>query len=122
MILPKPNLRPSTAIAGMTLFVSLSVGMSAPSVRGSEKPAGEQVFRSRCAACHGAKGEGTKQFPKPPPRKAPGPGPAAFIGQTMPPGPKKVSPPDAPKGPPHHHDPLYPPIAQARNKPARIEL
>lgn len=118
----KPIIQPSRAVYGVAVFVALSVGLSAHSVRGGEKPVGEQVYLSRCASCHGTRGEGTKNYQKPLIGKRSVAELARFITQSMPPGPKKCPAPDAQKVAAYIYDAFYSPIAQARNKPPRVEL
>jgi hypothetical protein len=118
------SIRPA---AGLALFVSLS-GMgvlSAPSVRGSGPSAGEQIYRNRCASCHGPKGEGTKAYPKTLIGDKSVGQLAGFIHQNMPPGPaksRKWAGTDHQKVAAYIHDAFYSPVARARNMPARIEL
>jgi hypothetical protein len=122
-----PTHRSCRPVVGVALFVSLS-GMgvlSAPSVRGSGPPPGQQIFMKRCASCHGAKGEGTKVFPKPLIGDRSVGQLAGFIKQSMPPGPpqrRKWVGTDHQQVAAYIHDAFYSPVAQARNKPARIEL
>lgn len=89
------------------------------------KPAktGDQIFRQQCASCHGAKGEGTKSYNK----RLAGTRSigelATFIQKSMPPGaPKKLPADDAKSVAAYIYGAFYSPLAQARNKPARIEL
>ncbi len=63
-----------TAGAASILLVALSGIMSAQAVHGRKDPAaksapaanfsGANAYARQCAACHGAKGEGSKQYPK----------------------------------------------------------
>jgi hypothetical protein len=120
--LTRPSFHPTL---GLALFVSLTGmgALSAPTVRGSAEPAGQQIFLNRCAACHGAHGEGTKRYAKPLIGDKSVGQLATFIHQSMPPGPsRKWVGDDARKVAAYIHDAFYSPVARARNKPARIEL
>ena len=66
MIFDKPPNRSSRPAVGFALWVALSaIGLlSAHAVRGSDQRPGEPIFQKRCASCHGARGEGTKRYPK----------------------------------------------------------
>src|SRR5207247_2143316 len=78
---------------------------------------------NRCASCHGAKGEGTKQYSKALVGDKSVGQLATFIHQNMPPGPgRKWVGDDAQKVAAYVHDAFYSPLARVRNKPARIEL
>ncbi len=83
---------------------------------------GQKIYQQQCASCHGAKGEGAKAYSKPlAGSRSPGEL-ARFIAQNMPPGPRKCATPDAQKVASYIYDAFYSPLAQARNKPARIAL
>ncbi len=112
-------------VLGFAVTVSLSGVVSAQAVRGTRKPAptGAQIFRQQCAACHGARGEGAKGHPKPLIGSRSVGELAAFIQKSMPPGAaRKLPAADAGKVAAHIHDAFYSPLAQERNRPARIEL
>ena len=110
-------------LVGTALCLSLAgmVGVQAENKAVAAKT-GEQVYRQQCAACHGVKGEGTKLYRKPLTGSQSVGQLAKFIAQSMPPGPKKCTAPDAQKVASYVSDAFYSPVAQARNKPARIEL
>ena len=133
----KPTLVVRGSALGITLAVSLGVGLlSAEAVRGKKPvvPArkkvasgaltGAQIYQKRCASCHGAKGEGTKAYQKPLAGTQTAGDLAGFISKSMPPGPASqfCTGPDAQKVARYIYDAFYSPIAQARNKPARVEL
>lgn len=106
----------------MGLLVALSVE-AVPDVKSKAKEqTGEQIFRGQCAACHGAKGQGTKLYQKPLIGSQSVGQLAKYIAQSMPPGPKKCAAKDAPKVAAYIYDAFYSSLAQARNRPARIEL
>lgn len=84
---------------------------------------GEQTFRERCASCHGPQGEGTADHPQ------------ALIGDKSVAELAKVIEKTMPEDDPgtcvgeeaqqvaaYIHDAFYSPLAQARNRPPRIEL
>lgn len=111
------------------MLVSLSGIMSAqtsrkPVAKASRASAltGEQVYKQQCVSCHGAKGEGSKQYRKALLGSQSVGQLSSFIAKTMPPGPKKCSTADAKKVAAYIHDAFYSPVAQARNRPPRIEL
>ncbi len=84
---------------------------------------GEQIFRELCASCHGMSGEGTKDQPKVLAGDLSLEQLAAVIDKTMPEGePEKCDIEEAKKVAAYIHDAFYSPIAQARIKPARVEL
>lgn len=117
----RPTLLPRTLALGFTLTLSLSGLLSAHAVRGTRT--GEQIFRQRCAACHGAKGEGTAKYRKALAGSRSVGELATFIAQSMPPGAaRKLTAADAQKVAAYIFDAFYSPLAQARNQPARIEL
>jgi mono/diheme cytochrome c family protein len=136
MVLGNANRLASGFALGLALLVSLSGMMSAQSGRDGNKPrgagkpragvskqnTGEQVYRQQCAACHGAKGEGTKAYRKPLTGSQSVGQLASFIAKSMPPGPKKCATEDAKKVAAYLFDAFYSPLAQERNRPARIEL
>lgn len=83
---------------------------------------GEQVFREQCASCHGKNGEGAAAYPR---ALAGDKSPAQlakYIAQAMPPGPKHASLADSQKVAPYIYDTFYSPLAQERNRPARVAL
>ncbi|MFN3653525.1 MAG: DUF1592 domain-containing protein [Armatimonadota bacterium] len=128
----RPPLPARPLAAGLTLLVALSGALAAAPARPRRAPAparkaapaltGEQVYRQQCASCHGAKGEGTTKYGKPLVGTQSVGQLAQFIRKTMPPGPKKCSAPHAQKVAEYIHHAFYSPLAQARNKPARVEL
>ena len=110
--------RPASAQAGR----GGAAGAGVQAARGEGKPPGAQIYARQCASCHGAKGEGSKQFNKPLAGSRSVGELAQFISKSMPPGPRKCAATDARKAAAYIHDAFYSPLAQARNKPARIAL
>ena len=90
----------------------------------AESKTGEQIYRTLCASCHGAAGEGTEdKYSEPLVGDRSVTELAAIIDKTMPEdAPEKCVGEDAKKVAAYIHDAFYSPVAQARNKPARIEL
>ena len=84
---------------------------------------GEQIYRDQCASCHGASGEGSAEYPR---VLAGARSPAQLtrlIEKTMPEDdPGTCVGEDAVKVAAYIHEAFYSPTAQARIKPARIEL
>jgi cytochrome c553 len=110
-----------------TRFVFFALLLTAAPLRAAvaeeETNAGVQIFRERCAACHGERGEGTDAAP------------AALVGdksvaeltqlisETMPEDdPEACVGEDAAQVAAYIHETFYSPMAQARNKPARVAL
>ena len=84
---------------------------------------GEQIYRELCASCHGMSGEGTKDQPKVLAGDLSIEQLTKVIDKTMPEGePEKCVGEDAKKVAAYIHEAFYSPIAQARIKPARVEL
>jgi cytochrome c553 len=104
------------------IAVSLQTLVSAYPIHGADQSTGEEIFRRRCASCHGIKGEGTKLYVKPLTGDRSVAQLAQFISQSMPPGSRTLVGEDARKVAAHIHDAFYSPLAQARNRPARIAL
>ena len=85
---------------------------------------GEQIFAQKCATCHGAKGEGVQDhFPDPLIGDKHVSELAKLIDETMPEGaPEELDAEGSAKVAAFIYDAFYSPIAQARNRPARIDL
>ncbi len=99
--------------------------MFAPCMAAADEAShGERIYQQQCAKCHGESGEGTeKGYPIPLEGDLSVDQLAELITKTMPEGaPKKCVGEEADAVAAFIHDAFYSPIAQARNKPARIEL
>jgi mono/diheme cytochrome c family protein len=85
---------------------------------------GAQIYRQMCARCHGAEGEGVKkEYPQPLAGKRSLEQLTRYIAKSMPEDdPGKLKGPDATKVAAYVFDNFYSPAAQARRKPARVEL
>jgi hypothetical protein len=92
--------------------------------RANDDLAGEQIYRKQCASCHGAKGEGVEdEYDRPLAGERSLAELTRFIAKTMPKNaPKKCSAAEAQKVAAYIYEAFYSKEAQARNKPARIEL
>jgi cytochrome c553 len=94
----------------------------APAAAADEKT-GEQIYKQQCARCHGASGEGTKKYEQALAGDKSVAELAKLVRETMPEDkPGTLSEADAKKVAAFVHDAFYSPAAQARNKPARVEL
>lgn len=101
------------------------VALGALPARGADDAglAGEKIYKSKCAECHGAQGEGGKTLK----RRLEGEKSVAqlaeLIGETMPEDdPGSLSAEDAAAVAAYIHDAFYSPVARERNRPPRIEL
>ena len=101
------------------VFVLLTLVASA-----ADTPTGEKVFQQKCASCHGASGEGTsKNYPQPLIGDLSIGELTRYIEKTMPEDkPGTCVGEEAAQVAEFIHGAFYSPTAQARNKPARIEL
>ncbi|MCX6367190.1 MAG: DUF1592 domain-containing protein [Armatimonadetes bacterium] len=113
-------------ILGISLTLALT-GLGAAQTKpktksASGKPSGQQLFAAQCAPCHGAKGEGGAGYPKALVGTQTTPDLASFLNKTMPPGPKHIAVADAKLVAAFMQDAFYSPIAQERNRPARVSL
>lgn len=107
------------AIALVALFSTLLKTCSASAA----EPSGEKVYRSICARCHGANGEGGKTAK----RRLEGDKSIAqlaiLIAETMPEDdPGSLSKAESASVAAYIHESFYSPVARERNRPARIEL
>ncbi len=110
--------------AGVALLMMTALWPRLPAQRAVQKTAktGQQIYTARCASCHGANGEGTKQYAKPLIGSRSVSDLSRFIAQSMPPGPKKCTGEDARKAAAFLYDAFYSPVAQAKNAPPRVIL
>ncbi len=84
---------------------------------------GAEIYRTLCASCHGAKGEGSSTYSIPLLGDKSIGELAELIERTMPEGePEKCVGDDAKAVAAYIHETFYGPAAQARNAPARVEL
>jgi mono/diheme cytochrome c family protein len=94
---------------------------AAPSAKNVASP-GEKIFKEQCAPCHGAKGEGTGAYSRALTGDLSAGQLAKYLAKSMPPGPKKIKPADAEKVADYIYGAFYSPLAQERNRPARVAL
>jgi cytochrome c553 len=102
------------------LFAALFI----PACVYAEDHRGEQIYRQRCASCHGKEGEGTDEnYAKPLAGERTTTQLAKLIAKTMPKDDeKKCTAEEAEKVAAYIYDAFYSKAAQDRNKPPRIEL
>lgn len=114
----------STAVAMPLRSVLLLIIVLTGSRVGCAGPSGEEIYRTLCASCHGASGEGTNdQYPQPLIGDRSIRELADYIDKTMPEKePQKCVGEDARKVAEYMHGAFYSPIAQARIRPPRIDL
>ncbi len=104
-------------------LIALALALVIPAAgQGAKASEGEKLFKQRCAACHGARGEGGKAYPKALTGSLSVSELGRFIKQSMPPGPTKCPAADADKIAPYIYNAFYSPLAQERIRPARVEL
>src|SRR5258708_30010903 len=96
MLNETPNIFGRLAAIGMVLVTSGLAALSGYASSG-DTPTGEQIFRTRCTACHGAKGEGTKKYNKTLAGSRSIAELGAFIAKSMPPGAARKLPPEQAK-------------------------
>ncbi len=114
-----PSSRASDRVTTLALLLGLGL---APGARADDR-SGEQIYREACAACHGPQGEGVKPaYPK----SLAGDKSVAqltkLIARTMPEDdPGSLAEAEAERVAAYLHDAFYSPLAQARNRPARVE-
>jgi cytochrome c553 len=117
------NLKLSFCTVGGALLLSVAmIGGARAQKTAVKQTTGEQTYKTRCASCHGVKGEGTKIRPTPLTGDRSVGDLAKYIAQSMPPGPKKCGGEDAKKVAAYIYNAFYSPVSQARNVPARVAL
>jgi hypothetical protein len=103
------------------LFIAVSL-VYAIALRAGAAESGADVYKSRCAHCHGDKGEGSNEHPEPLIGDKSTGELARVIAKTMPKDDDKCSADEAKAVAEYISDAFYSPTAQFRNKPPRIEL
>lgn len=100
------------------------LGLAAAATAPADDHPGAAIYRQRCASCHGPNGEGTpEEYPKPLIGNQSVGQLGNLIARTMPADdPGSCSPEDAAQVAAYIHEAFYSPTAQARIKPARVEL
>jgi cytochrome c553 len=95
----------------------------APPLVHTAEPTGEQIYQTKCANCHGSRGEGTKKYDKRLQGDRSVAQLATVIRKTMPDDdPGSLSQSEAERVATHIYNSFYSPVARERNRPARIEL
>ncbi|MDB5342327.1 MAG: cytochrome c [Schlesneria sp.] len=107
-----------------TQLLSFALLIGLTSIAAAEGPSGEQIYKTLCASCHGATGEGNnKHYAQPLTGDRSVLELTEYIDRTMPEDdPGKCVGEDARRVAEYIHGTFYSPIAQARIKPPRIEL
>lgn len=101
----------------------LTLAALAPRSAPAAEPTGAQIYRQHCAHCHGPAGEGTKKASRPLIGDKSIAQLADVIDRTMPEDdPDKLDAAASAKVAAYIHEAFYSPTAQARTKPARVEL
>jgi cytochrome c553 len=110
--------------ASRLAVLAVLAAAAVPARASADDLTGTQIYRQMCARCHGAEGEGTKkEYPQPLVGKRSVQQLARYIAKSMPEdNPGTVKGPDAARVAAYIYDSFYSPAAQARHKPARIEL
>ncbi len=118
---PTPMARRVCLAAG--LFLALPATPRAVAADDPAVAAGAQIYRDKCASCHGAAGEGSKENKKPLAGSKSVGQLSRVIEETMPEDdPGTCVGDEARLVAAYIHDAFYSRTAQARNKPARVEL
>jgi mono/diheme cytochrome c family protein len=113
----QPALAQGLALLGLTLAFC-SANASAADGRG-----GEAIYRQQCASCHGKKGEGSDDYPRPLQGDRSVVQLTRLIAKSMPKDtPKKCSGDEAQKVAAYIYEAFYSKTAQVRNRPPRLEL
>lgn len=114
---------PCAELCGLAFYWFLASLVASSNAQAAGAP-GEQLYRQKCAACHGPNGEGVKeQYGKPLAGDRTVEELAQIIAKTMPEdNPGSCVGDDAKNVASFIYHAFYSPVAQERNRPARIEL
>lgn len=115
------HLRRAALLGGACVPMALALIVTARAGQGPKQSAGQRIWQAQCAKCHGAKGEGGAVYARPLTGKLTVAQLAKFVHSAMPPS-KHASLPEAQAVAQWMYDAFYSPIAQERNKPARVAL
>ena len=124
MTMKQPRPCPDSPRALLTWTTLLCIPL-ALTTRGSatDNQTGEQIYQQQCLSCHGKQGEGSKTYGHPLEGDRSVGQLAKYIAKSMPDDdPGTCEGEDAEKVAAYIYDAFYSKTAQARNKPARIEL
>src|SRR5579864_2914610 len=111
-------------IFGSTMVRAAMIVMAVLPLRAAAAdPAGQQTYQAVCAHCHGSRGEGSSRYQKPLEGDRSVVQLAELIRTTMPQNDVGLlSSNDAQAVAAYIYDAFYSPVAQERNRPARIDL
>ena len=105
------------------LSISLLASIASAAIAEDPAPSGESIYRQKCASCHGALGEGSKEYQKPLIGNRSPDQLTRYIERTMPEDdPGTCVGEEARAVASYVYDGFYSKAAQARNKPPRVEL
>ncbi len=108
---------------GGSILLCLVSTISLSAMAGEGAKSGEQIYRLQCASCHGANGEGSKEYPKPLAGDRSPVQLSRLIEKTMPEDdPGTCVGDDAARVASYIYEGFYSKTARERNKPPRIEL
>ncbi len=104
-------------------FAALMILVLVPALAAADEKSGVEIYRQKCLSCHGESGTGTEDYPRPLTGDRSVAQLSKLIAKTMPEDdPGTCVGEDADKVAAYIHDAFYSTLAQARIKPARIEL
>jgi len=110
-------------IAAFRRLALAVAALTASTAGAADDPAGELLYRQKCATCHGQAGEGSKRHKQPLVGDRAVPQLAQLIQQTMPEDrPGTLSLEDSTRIAGYIHDAFYSEAARARHQPPRVEL
>jgi hypothetical protein len=105
------------------VFLGLSLSAFSNQAIAADGRGGEQIYRQQCASCHGMKGEGSDDYPRPLQGDRSVIQLTRLIAKSMPKdADKKCTGDDAQKVAGYIYDAFYSKTAQVRNRPPRLEL
>jgi hypothetical protein len=118
------QLPPTRRAARAALAAAAAWSLSVPAASADPPGPGERIYKERCASCHGESGQGVEGgYSRPLAGTKSVADLARYIEKSMPEDdPGTCVGEDARQVARYIHDAFYSPIAQARNRPARIEL
>ena len=116
-----PNAPRLVFLAGSSLPMVLALMASQGAKRPPAPMSGEALYSKRCAPCHGANGVGGPGYKGPLTGTRTVQELSAYVGKAMPPG-QGTPAPQARLVAAYIHGAFYSPLAQERNRPARVEM
>ncbi len=125
MTMKQPRPRPDCRFLflALAMLVCLPLALTTQAAAAIENQTGEQIYQQQCLSCHGKHGEGSKEYGHPLAGDRSVGQLAKYIAKSMPDDdPGSCVGEDAEKVAAYIYDAFYSKTAQARNKPARIEL